>query len=57
MTDTSRLLSRAQRSTLVMRCRPGIVTSSVAGTAPDLRRNTSLRSVLRRVRGKRLIND
>jgi hypothetical protein len=34
-------LSRAQRSTLVMRCRPGTVAHSELDTAPDLRHTTS----------------
>jgi hypothetical protein len=46
------LVPGAARHRLVVRCRPGIVTNSAFGTAPDLRRITSLSLVLRRVRGK-----
>ena len=47
-------LSRAQRSALAVRCRTGTVSNSELGTAPDLRRITSLRCLLRRVRGRKL---
>jgi hypothetical protein len=44
----------AAQHAFVMRCRPGIVTNSESGKAPDLRRITSLTLVLHRVRGTRL---
>src|SRR3972149_1511275 len=44
-------VSRAQRSAKAVRCRPGIVTNTEFGKAPDQRRTTSLTLVLRRIRG------
>ena len=45
-----RLVPRAAQHEVV-RCRPGTVTNSEFGKAPDQRRTTSLSLVLRRIRG------
>jgi len=39
----------------MVRCRPGTVTYSEPDTAPDQRRIISLRYMLRRVRGTRIL--
>jgi hypothetical protein len=48
---TQQHVSRAQRSAIAVRCRPGIVTNSEFGKAPDQQRSIPLRFMLRRIRG------